>query len=612
MARWQDAPVDDSEVGIKTTVPVLPAGTMRVSPQQQAVADRARLNILENEAGLNPNDPALQREVAAARTKQGAVQTPRWQSAPEAPVAAPQPPRAAAQQQPAYLPYQEDSDPYADVGRFGENPGTGKGGAEFHQGIASTPARLVKSLAQLAGVGQNLRNHPVYGGVAIQPVADVVNKSAQVANTGFGTAGRIVGDVAATVFPAAKVGQATQGFSLPARLGIAAGENAAYNAALSPDQQGEAALYGAALGPVGHLLGSAAGGLVRPTPEARFLMDRGVALTPGQAAGTTSFVKKAEEYLGTLPIANHFIRGAQNRAVEDANVAAAQAVRNMIDNNVKLGRPPREAIEATREAISDAYTRSLDGAVAPTIGMQGRLVDRVLAQADNHPMLTPEHGNRIASYVQNRFSNMPKELTGDQMKRLDSELGDHIRTLYAGSGEERTAAKAWRDLQYEVRQVIAEAQGDVGKREMLLNANKAYKELLTLERAMLPGNDVFTPRRLKMTLERMNKGQVPDNELGNVSRAMSATLPNQVPSSGTAERLLFSSSLPAILGLGGAGAQGMGYGELGTGMMAAGALGSRAGTRFMTGGMPGQMAFVEALRQFVPKVRPGKRDDERK
>lgn len=513
-------------------------------------------------------------------------------------------PAAAPQQAAApapYQPYQNATDIGSDTERFGENPGTGKGGAEFHQGIASTPARLVKSIAQMAGQDQRL--------------PEVVNKSAQVADTGFGTAGRIVGDVAATAFPVSKVGQMSQGFSLPTRLGIAAGENAAYNAALSPDQQQEAALYGAALGPLGHLAGSAASGIVRPTPEARVLMDKGVVLTPGQASGTGSFTKKAEEYLGTLPIASHFIKGAQNRAVEDANVAAVQTVRNMVGEGTRLGRPPREAIEQTREAISKTYDEALAGMKVPGFVPEAALGKVYLNLAKDFPMLEKSQVDQMGRFVNGRLSQMIEnakvstgkaELTGEMLKQLDSEIGGFIRSFRASPNTaDKLAAPAWSELQQGLREVMADAHPFPAQKDRLKAANAAYRELLTLEKAMLPGNDVFTPRRLKMTIERMNNNKMPDTELGKVSQAMSATLPNQVPSSGTAERLLISGTIPAILGLGGAGAQGMGYGELGAGMMAAGALGSRKGAQFLTGSMPGQQAFVEALRRFIPRAKPG-------
>ena len=44
---------------------------------------------------------------------------------------------------------------------------------------------------------------------------------------------------------------------------------------------------------------------------------------------------------------------------------------------------------------------------------------------------------------------------------------------------------------------------------LLSKANAAYRQLLALEKAMLPGNDTFTPRRLKATLERMNIKDTP-------------------------------------------------------------------------------------------------------
>ena len=519
---------------------------------------------------------------------------------------APAPQQAAA---PApYLPYQNEADIGSDTERFGENPGTGKGGAEFHQGIASTPARLVKSIAQMAGQGHR--------------VPEVVNQSAQVADTGFGTAGRIVGDVAATAFPATRLAKMTQGFSLPTRLGVATGENAAYNAALSPDQQLEAAAYGAALGPLGHLMGSAASGIVRPTAEARTLMDRGVVLTPGQAAGKDSFVKKAEEYLGTLPIASHFIKGAQNRAVEDANVAAAQSVRNMVGEGVRLGRPPREAIEQTREAISKVYDEALEGMKVPGFVPEAALGKVYYNLAKDFPMLEKTQIDQMGRFVNGRLSQMIEnarlstgkaELTGEMLKQLDSEIGGFIRSFRASpNAVDKLAAPAWSDLQQGLREVMADAHPFPAQSDRLKAANAAYRELLTLEKAMLPGNDVFTPRRLKMTIERMNNNKMPDTDLARVSQAMSATLPNQVPSSGTAERLLISGTIPAVLGLGGAGAQGMGYGELGTGLMAAGALGSRKGAQFLTGSMPGQQMVVEALRRFVPRAKPEKKRDERK
>ena len=145
---------------------------------------------------------------------------------------------------------------------------------------------------------------------------------------------------------------------------------------------------------------------------------------------------------------------------------------------------------------------------------------------------------------------------------------------------------------------FAGAAGDAG--EKLRQADLAYKQLVPIRKA-LGNNDVMTPRALRKAMDNSH----PSSEL--VASA-NEVIPNTVPNSGTAERLL-ANSLPALLGLGGAGAQGMGFDTLGTGMMAAGALGSRPGARFLTGGFGPQQALANALRRGTPAALRGANDE---
>jgi len=107
------------------------------------------------------------------------------------------------------------------------------------------------------------------------------------------------------------------------------------------------------------------------------------------------------------------------------------------------------------------------------------------------------------------------------------------------------------------------------------------------------------PRRLTATLDKMG---IKGTELNTISKAMTETLPNQVPSSGTAERLL-TAGLPAMLMGGGAGAQNMGWDTLGTGMMIAGAMGSRPGARMMMGATAPQRFLVNSPNAAAAAVR---------
>lgn len=72
MSKWDDSElVGDVPMG-GTGIGVPVQRGMKVSPQDQAIRDSARLDLLEKEKTANPNDPALDQEVRIERRKQGA------------------------------------------------------------------------------------------------------------------------------------------------------------------------------------------------------------------------------------------------------------------------------------------------------------------------------------------------------------------------------------------------------------------------------------------------------------------------------------------------------------------------------------------------------------
>ena len=404
------------------------------------------------------------------------------------------------------------------------------GPSDFTKSFASTPARMLKSGMQMVGAGDY--------------VPEFVSNAA--AEGDKSVLGRIAGDVAGTGGIRAGAGalanalqrlnQARGVVPAVARTAEAATYGAGQGAITSPDQQAEAAKWGAAGGAGGQVLGRAFGGIVRPTAEARTLMDRGVALTPGQAAGPGTFINKAEQWATSNPVASHFVTNAQRRSLEEANVAAAQSVRNMVGEGTRLGRPPREAIEQTREAISNAYTQALEGVSVPLANTANAMQDLLPTIARDHPMIPASEIEQAGRYIQGRFRGLwdggVRDLTGDQIKQIDSEIGQHIRDLAKSTNAaDKTAVPTVARSPAGSTRTVSSAASPSSQGAQLHQANAAYRELLTLEKAMLPGNDVFTPRRLKMTLEKMNNGRMPDSDLGRVSQAMSATLPNNVPNS---------------------------------------------------------------------------------
>ena len=277
----------------------------------------------------------------------------------------------------------------------------------------------------------------------------------------------------------------------------------------------------------------------------------------------------------------------------------------MVSNGIKLGKPPREAIEATRDAVSAAYDFGLSGMSMPSSVVKQRLDPIVGALPDLYPMAPMRDLRQVKNFVDLRLAQMGANttdgrFTGEMLKQLDSEIGQQVRNLQQSSNAaDRTAAPAWREIQQSLREAMELGQPDKLKLEKLKQANKAYVHLLALEKALLPGADTFTPRRLAAQLD---KAEISTGPLRDMSNAMTATLPNVVPNSGTPERLLLA-AVPGVLFGGGAVANELGYSNLGAGAMAAGVLGSRAGARALTG--HAQQALINTLRN-APRIIAGK------
>lgn len=382
------------------------------------------------------------------------------------------------------------------------------------------------------------------------------------------------------------VGESAPAFALPAGLAHQAVGNAFLGAAQAPQgSEASGAGVGAAFGAGGQVLARTLSGLVKPTRQAQVLLDQGVGLTPGQAAGTGSWIKRFEDAVTSLPAASHVIKNAQARAIEESNVAAAQVVTNMVAKDVRLGKPPREAIEKARETIGEAYDFGLSGMSAPGKQVVDSLSPVVESLPEMFPMAPMRDLRQVKNFVEVRVRQMIENseggvLTGAMLKLLDSELGQQARNFQKSSlASDRTVAPAWLEIQSGVRQAMELGQPDANKLKTLQQANAAYRQLLALEGALLPGAETFTPRRLAAQLD---KREIKTGALRDVSKAMTATLPNTVPNSGTPERLLMS-ALPSTLMGGGYAAQEFGFPTLGAGAMTAGALGSRAGARMLTG-----------------------------
>jgi len=178
-------------------------------------------------------------------------------------------------------------------------------GTALETGIANATSRVVHGVGQLLPekATRSLEQHGV-----MPTQRDIDLLEAGTAAAPAARAAQIGGDVAMSALPIAKAGQAGRLLSstlakAPAAIPLAAETaGAAGYAALTADQGegGKGAAWGAGGNLAGAALAKALRGVVTPTAEARLLLDKGVSLTPGQAAGTGSFAKKAEELGGVV------------------------------------------------------------------------------------------------------------------------------------------------------------------------------------------------------------------------------------------------------------------------------------------------------------------------
>lgn len=479
-------------------------------------------------------------------------------------------------------------------------------GTALQTGIANATSRLVHGVGQLLpdSATRYLEQRgvmPTQADIDLLEAGTAASPAARVAHVGA--------DVAMAALPAMHASQGGRALSrtlgrLPAALPALAetGAMGGYGALTADEGKGvEGAAWGAGGTLAGLGLARTMRGLVTPAPEARALLDRGVALTPGQAAGAGTLANRFEQALTSNPVSGLPIRNAQRRGLEEANRAAAQEVANLVDNSVRLGLPPREAIEQTRELVGRTYDQALQGMTVPGFVPESYLRAVHQRLASDFPMMEQAQIDQMDRFITNRVGNMVRNnggnLTGEMLKQLDSEIGQHVRNLHRSTtAADKTAAPAWAEAQQYLREVMEQAHASPEQSAQLRAANAAYRQLLAIERSMLPGAETFTPRQLQRQLD---KAGIRNTGLNEVADAMTRTIPNSLPDSGTAERLLLN-SMPALLLGGGAGAQSMGWDTIGTGMMAAGALGSRPGARFVTGQLPGQArayALINALRR---------------
>ncbi len=516
----------------------------------------------------------------AAISRSANTGEPEWMSHAEAPpeVVAKQPEGASAKPMSRVVHVTEEGFPIfedeadnraarrAVAGMFKDIPlGVGRGMADVPEGLMQLGARGAEAVLPEGSAARKFMQGQREGFENFQKEGEQGYQATR-SSPDAPDIGRIGGTIAAAAPIAAVMPGAGAAGMIP-RIASGAASGAVTGAAQPVEapgedfwaQKGMQTGIGAAGGAAAPVVAGTVARMVSPNvrPEVRKLMDVGVRPTPGAILGGTA--NRLEEAATSIPFVGDAIKAARKRAEEQLNVAAINRALNPIGEAIPPGRPlGREAISEMHDTISKNYDRlvpqlhvqmdpQFKADVATNIGpMYARMSDPARQQFDRI----------LDNDVWNKFQFPAGTMTGENFKRVESELGRQARTYaHSANASERDIGQAFTALQGHLRDMLE--RNNPAHAGELRAANEAWANKLRVEGAAAKsGTDqgVFTPAQLLQSVREMDptlrKGAYArgDALMQDLADAGKSVLGNKVPDSGTPFRS-FAMAAPTLAGL---------------------------------------------------------------
>lgn len=330
-----------------------------------------------------------------------------------------------------------------------------------------------------------------------QDVEALERRRQQSEDSGFGTAGRVVGDVAQLAVPgggalrAARAAQLGRGATGAATFGTDVASSAGLGAVQAPEE-GQTRQQAATQGAAGALLGGALGKVgekvlrgARRTPEAESLLQKGVRLQPGQAseggipramdalARMTMFTRKGMEQL-------------DQRALRDWNKSILNEV---APPGKEVSRIGVEGADELKGAFSEAYDEAWAGAGPISPGGQTELVGQIQRIAADYG----DEANRFLRKIGNKLVDVQKEFTPAKLRSLDKEMRNSVENLSSGQ-------RAFPELAQEIKGLRSTLRDSVGGdvRDKLIQVDQKWAPFLAVRKAATTrgarrNQQIFTP-----------------------------------------------------------------------------------------------------------------------
>jgi len=472
-------------------------------------------------------------------------------------------------------------------------------GQEFAAGIGRGMVHTGRSIGNLVGL------------VPDQALQNEKEIDAPLLRTRGGETGNILGEAAITtpitMGASGAVGQL-------GKLGATIAGNPILNAGLQGGVQGMVtsdpgervpnaalgAVTGAGLAAGGSLVGKLARGLNR-TPEAQYLLDKGISLTPGQM-NPQGMANQFEQTAESVPGVKQIIHGAREGAEQDFQ-------RSVIQQGAAPGTviKPSENIHEMLQQAYDSYAPLYDQAkgipvkAAVMNGPQGTKLSYLFDQAATAPGTTAQARDAAKSALQNELTQLPPSPTSTDLLNLRSDIRALARKAKLANdtiAQDKAVIFDQAD-QHVTRALNSQLPPDALK--ALQTADSQYGRYKIVENAVARSKDNvagLTPSKLSQAIYDATADPAYARGAGGDLRdlAQAGTRVFQTVSPPTGARVL-------TLGAGAAGAALAPHAAipLGAGML--GLTGSQTGRRFAAGMTRPQLAvqsLTDALQRAIP------------
>lgn len=378
-----------------------------------------------------------------------------------------------------------------------------------------------------AGMGQGATNvgrqiKSLVGMRSPEEAASQQELDADLLSTGAGKAGAFTGEVLATAPVGGLVGAAGKrlGANVLGRVvGGAAGQGAAEGALMSEGDRLRGAAAGAAGGAIlpwagGKLLRGASRG-IRPTPQARRLMDSGVDLTPGQMNPNSAFGQLEEAATNVWGVGPMITR-AREASLQGWQKAGRRAA-------LPPGVKPTEAngsLESVYQRYEPAYDVAKGFPTSPrimrTAGSDTPLasfprVKGAFTRAAEDPNVFADDAARkkVDMWLQNKLTALPGAGKGGQtmdsaeLLKLRSEIRSQIRSAMSGKNPDEAAAALLGNAERSITEAL-ESQLPKKATDALRATDKQYSQYKILEDATRRAGDQpqgMTPSQLSAAVK---------------------------------------------------------------------------------------------------------------